>query len=402
MKKVLMMLAVAGISSTVMAQSYSPSQSSESETPINNKYQVMTNTFWNNWFVSAGGGASLLFGDNDTAGKFGSRISSTVNLGVGKWFTPALGLRLQYSGLQARGFSRFDNGDNYVRGNRPGSNGLYTQRFYYMNLHGDVMVNLINLFAGYNDDRMYEITPYLGGGFTHTYSAPHRSALALNAGLINRFRVSHALDINLELAAVGLEDEFDGEYTNKHGFDAMLNLSLGLTYRFPTRTFSRGSKSLISASELADMRDRISRLAADRDRLRNALEEERNRPPREIIKEVIKEKVVSNGVSVGPSTVFFEIGSAKISQRGEAGLKVVSDNIKQTTANYVVTGYADNKTGSAAVNEALSLKRAQAVVKVLVNEYGIDESRLSTVAGGGVDTFGPDILNRIAIVAPAE
>lgn len=28
-----------------------------------------------------------------------------MNISVGKWFTPGLGLRLQYSGLQAKGFT---------------------------------------------------------------------------------------------------------------------------------------------------------------------------------------------------------------------------------------------------------------------------------------------------------
>lgn len=44
-----------------------------------------------------------MYGDNDQQlGDFGKRISPTMNISVGKWFTPGLGLRLQYSGLQAK------------------------------------------------------------------------------------------------------------------------------------------------------------------------------------------------------------------------------------------------------------------------------------------------------------
>ena len=43
------------------------------------------------------------------------------------------------------------------------------QRFDYMNFHGDVMFNLNALFGGYNEDRVYEIIPYLGAGLTHNY-----------------------------------------------------------------------------------------------------------------------------------------------------------------------------------------------------------------------------------------
>lgn len=56
-----------------------------------------------------------MYGDNDQElGDFGKRISPTMNISVGKWFTPGLGLRLQYSGLQAKGFTADPLAD-YVR-----------------------------------------------------------------------------------------------------------------------------------------------------------------------------------------------------------------------------------------------------------------------------------------------
>lgn len=56
-----------------------------------------------------------MYGDNDQQlGDFGKRISPTMNISVGKWFTPGLGLRLQYSGLQAKGFT-MDPFADYVR-----------------------------------------------------------------------------------------------------------------------------------------------------------------------------------------------------------------------------------------------------------------------------------------------
>lgn len=55
-----------------------------------------------------------------------------MSVAVGKWFTPGLGLRLQYNGLQAKGFTSNQSAD-YVRG-RQLSGGYYKQRFDYMNL----------------------------------------------------------------------------------------------------------------------------------------------------------------------------------------------------------------------------------------------------------------------------
>ncbi len=115
---------------------------------VQDKYQVITNPFWSNWFFSVGGGAQVLYGNNDHIGKFRDRVAPTFNVSVGKWVTPGFGLRMQYSGLQAKGFTTNETA-NYVVGG-PRADGSYKQRWDYMNLHGDLMINLNALFGGYN------------------------------------------------------------------------------------------------------------------------------------------------------------------------------------------------------------------------------------------------------------
>ena len=63
--------------------------------------------------------------------------------------------------------------------------------------------------------------------------------------------------------------------------------------------------------------------------------------------------------------------------------------------------YADSATGTPEFNKELSLKRAQAVVDVLVKAYGISADRLKISADGGVDKFGQPILNREVLVKSA-
>ena len=110
-----MLLALAGVSSVAMAQQKTEVVEEFGVIQVQDKYQVITNPFWSNWFFSIGGGAEATFGDNDKAGSFGKRISPTLNFAIGKWFTPGLGVRLQYSGLQARGYT-YDAGADYVKG----------------------------------------------------------------------------------------------------------------------------------------------------------------------------------------------------------------------------------------------------------------------------------------------
>ncbi len=397
MKKILMLLALAGLTSAAWAQN-STSEVVEYEIiQVQDKYQVITNPFWSNWFFSIGGGAEATFGDNDKAGSFGKRISPTLNVSVGKWFTPGLGLRLQYSGLQARGFT-YDAGADYVKGTQL-KDGYYKQRFDYMNLHGDVMFNLNALFGGYNQHRVYEIIPYVGAGFTHNYSKPHREALSVNAGIINKFRISNAIDINLELSAMGVEDKFDGEVGGDHGYDGVLSATVGLTYRFPARGFRRPMPQLISQIELAAMQDKLAMMGAQNAQLKNALVQAENQP----VAEVTETEVIVPDPDIAPRTVFFTIGSAELSPREIMNLSYLAEQMKQfPNATYTVNGYADSATGTPAFNKELSLKRAQAVKNALVKNYGIAADRLNIEAGGGVDKFGQPILNRVVLVKSAN
>ena len=397
MKKILMLLALAGLTSAAWAQN-STSEVVEYEViQVQDKYQVITNPFWSNWFFSIGGGAEATFGDNDSAGSFGKRISPTLNVSVGKWFTPGLGLRLQYSGLQARGFT-YDAGADYVKGTQL-KDGYYKQRFDYMNLHGDVMFNLNALFGGYNQHRVYEIIPYVGAGFTHNYSKPHREALSVNAGIINKFRISNAIDINLELSAMGVEDKFDGEVGGDHGYDGVVSATVGLTYRFPARGFRRPMPQLISQIELAAMQDKLAAMGAQNAQLKNALIQAQNQP----VAEVTETEVIVPDPDIAPRTVFFTIGSSELSPREIMNLSYLAEQMKQfPNATYTVNGYADSATGTPAFNKELSLKRAQAVKDALVKNYGIAADRLNIEAGGGVDKFGQPILNRVVLVKSAN
>ena len=391
MKKILMLLAFAGVTAVASAQQVTVTQTEVIE--VQDRYQVLTNPFWSDWFFSVGGGAQVLYGNGDNAGKFKDRISPVLNVAIGKWFTPGLGLRLQYSGLEAKGFT-YDKGALYVTGNEMGD-GYYKQKFDYMNLHGDIMFNLNALFGGYNSHRVYEIIPYLGAGFTHSFTKPHVKAFTMNAGLINRFRVSSAVDINLELSATGLEGKFDGEHGGKHDYDGILGASIGLTYHFPQRGFQRPYPQMISELELRNMRQQMNEMAAANLELQQQLMDAESQPTTE----VVEQQTVVVDADIIPRTVFFNIGSAEITPREAMNLSYLADHMKKfPNTSYVVNGYADSATGTPGLNKELSMKRAQAIVNVLVKQYGISANRLTVDANGGVDKFGQPILNRVVLV----
>ena len=116
--------------------------------------------------------------------------------------------------------------------------------------------------------------------------------------------------------------------------------------------------------------------------------------PVEVIKEVIKE--VSGS---GAAAIFFKIGKSQISPEGMVNVKLMAKVIKQTpNTKYKVAGFADKATGTVAINQALSEKRAEAVYNALVAE-GVNPNQLEKVAMGGTDPmFEKGYLNRVVIL----
>ena len=78
-------------------------------------------------------------------------------------------------------------------------------------------------------------------------------------------------------------------------------------------------------------------------------------------------------------------------------MKELANFAKDHNKKIVVTGYADSKTGSAAYNQTLSEKRAEAVKKALV-DMGVDAANIETVGQGGVADLSPYSYNRRAVV----
>ena len=170
-----------------------------------------------------------------------------------------------------------------------------------------------------------------------------------------------------------------------------------MTYYFPTRGFQRPVPQIISELELRQMRDQMNAMAAANMQLQQQLANAQQ----PVVEEA--EEVVVTDANIAPRTVFFKIGSAEVSPREAMNLSYLADQMKQfPNATYTVNGYADSATGTPAFNKELSLKRAQAVVDVLVKQYGIPADRLKVDAGGGVDKFGQPILNRVVLVKSAN
>ena len=397
MKKLVLMLALAmGVASYATAQ--------ENVTVTKTERQEVKETegdsFWANTWISVGGGAQMMFGDHNKQLNFGHRLSPALDIAVGKWITPAVGVRLMYSGFQVKGATQngaHSTGKEITE--KPWHGYWLTyQKFNYFNIHGDVMLNLCNLIGGYNPKRVYSISPYLGLGIVRVYDSPTNTEVGGIFGIHNAFRLSDSFDINLDVRGVLVADDgWDGESGGREE-EGLLSATLGLTYKFKPQGWKKKVVTIYNESELNAMRDRLNAMNAEMEALKN-------QGPKTVVDsvEVLKE-IRTN--TVAPCMVTFELNKSDLSKDARVNLGMFAEAVKGADKNivYTVTGYADQGTGNATINDRLSKERAQVVYDCLTKEFGVDPAQLRMDYKGGVGNMFYDDpkLSRSVIVKQAE
>ncbi len=356
--------------------------------------EIVLNSFKDNWMISLEGGADFSLGRFDSHADFGQRIAPVFGLNVEKWFSPVLGLRLgaDYYGL--KGAARWGNGI----GGEMLDNGYYKQSYNLVVPALDVMGDLASLFCGYRE-RVYSPILYIGMGIPVAVSGDGDIANGVNmdmrGGLLNRFRLSDAWAINLDLRFDVLEATIAGEGNHAKAFSALV----GVTYKFKDRGWKAPEVPVVAPvvgkysdaegdALVAQLRDANRKIA----NLEQQLAECKNRPA---------EKVVEEPAPV--VTVYYNINSSDLQSKDRVVLKAVARAIKANEGKkYVITGYADSETGTAAFNAKLRKARAERVYDALVS-YGVNPDQLEQKSSDAkLDRFGSYILDRAATIAPAQ
>ena len=147
---------------------------------------VLTNDIWDNWFVQAGLDMSLM---NPYGSNFGKVIPKGMTFGLngalGKWFTPEFALRARV---------QWDNGlipNNSVEWVAPADNpkqnykkgGLATFAL-------DAMLNLTNVFTGYDPARKWHTSGYVRAGIISQFVEGSASPL-MGVGLEETYRLNN-------------------------------------------------------------------------------------------------------------------------------------------------------------------------------------------------------------------
>lgn len=352
-----------------------------------------TNRFFDNIFVGVAGGVNLYFGENDSEGKFGKRLAPALDIHVGKWFTPSIGARVGYTGLQAKGWTTA--GTIYAKGSTDGN--LFQEKFGVMYLHADAMWNFSNAVSGYKEDRTWNFVPYAGVGWARSYgNDTHDNEIGFDIGLLNVVRLCKSLDLTLEARCLLVNQRFDGVAGGRIG-EGMLSVTAGLAYKFNRRGFVRASN--VQPVDVTPYLNRIQRLEANNNDLsskNSALSDENEK-----LRNAPSKVVVEQKVSASPVVLFFKIGQATLDSKELTNLEFYVKNAIKADKDktFTLIGSADKATGSKELNQRLSEQRMEYVYNLLKNKYGVAPERLVKKAEGDTNNrFAEPELNRAVIV----
>ena len=260
MKRILLLFAFVCAITSVLAQD---------DAIATKKHSVVTNSFWANWFVQGNIAASSFWGSQEnSAFKFSSmfkgyRTNLGISIALGKWFTPGMGLRTKLNGFWGRSVISEDKELNASK---------------YWTLQEQALFNLSNMFKGYNEERLWDCIPYLGAGIGRNMSYSSY-AMGFSAGLLNTFRITPKvavnLDINYGVYASSL-DGFSQSYSANRSMksrDRIVNVEVGVTYLLGKPGW-RGATDAdamqaLTQSEIDALNATIADMQAEIDRLSN-------------------------------------------------------------------------------------------------------------------------------------
>jgi|GEM_PF-358048 len=371
-----------------------------------------TNKFFDNWFVSLGGGANwsidnvkkLVKFDTDQIVVGGPALN--LDAALGKWIEPCFGVRLGWTGLNfyykngsGKPVEGFENFYNFSEDDSQYSGGDKANFVNYV--HGDLLWNISNQFWGYKENRFFNLSPYasLGYGWSKYDNSP-----AAGLGFLNQFRLGNRVGINLDLRAMAMDGDVFG---NVEGIDVLASAILGLNINLGKSNWTRKSTTIasyVAAVAAAEAAAAAAKAEADAAKAKYATDNDAYKALQDE-NDALKKKLANcgsgdatTGLFDEPLVAYFNIGKSALTTTEAERVKNAAKQIVNNGDNvkFTLTGHADANTGSQAINEKLAAERAQTVYD-LMQECGVsaDKFTVSSEVGG---PFDADELNRCVIV----
>ena len=399
MKKLLFLLSLVGTSVLTFAQ--------ENETETSG---------YNKWSIEVGGGANKAVSPFTKGYTSGTPDFYNANLGVRYMFNPKFGLKV------IGNYDRLKDGKDSQN---------FSASYYRAGLEGVVNIGRVLNFEDWTNT--IGVLGHAGGGYALLRNSgtknhnPNSDGLFkdgdqmgyLTIGLTPQVKLSNRIVLtgDLSYSKTFSQDftwngvHFDDANISNRGFDGDIwNATLGLTFYLGGK---QKHADWTYETSRRDLEDRISSIEAmlkdsDNDGVADYLDQEPNSAPGAVvdtkgvtidnngngipdsIEKYINDNAKGNSsdaafleqmINSGIINTYFDYNSDQPYNQSVGGLKFVSDYLKaKPEAKIEIIGYAD-PVGGEAYNKELSLRRAENVKKLLVNN-GANANQLSVVAQG--------------------
>ncbi len=359
-------------------------------------------------FVGLQGGGQLTFTNYQNR----DLITPIGAVSVGSYFSPIVGARVNVSGWK---------GMTGLKGHNR------TVDYKYVTSNLDLMLNLSQVFFPNRDGNIFNAVLLGGFGLAYVWDQENIMSLRrttaisnpslaweddrlvrnLRVGMQLDFNVSKHLGINLEVTGNNYGDRFNSK-KNGHG-DWQLTALVGVAIKFVYCKLKDADMSSTMANDNLANEQMLS--VATAPVAKNAEKEEKAVvAPAPVVKPEPKpepkpQPAPAPKLEKTKAEIFYAINSSAISASEEVKVRALAEWLKAhpKASAAVVAGYADAGTGNASVNMRISKKRADAVVKMLTEKYGVDKSRLTVEAKGDkVQPYKNNDDNRVVIVTAEE
>ena len=364
-----------------------------------------TNRFGDNWFIGAGGGINVFLNDG-----YKAKIGPSIDASVGTWFTPAVGMRVGYSGLTANSWADAPSALGNVLDTEEK---MYLQKFGYMYFHGDFLWNMSNAVGGYKETRFWNMIPYVHAGFFRAYGLDDvdysNNELAMGVGTLHNLRLGERLSMIIDMKAIVV----NGRVHGGEGAAMLPSVTMGLAVNLGWPGFLRTSTVLaavesatageIAALEAASLALEAANVALAENNTQ--LQNQNNKLNKQMASmtnapSAPDPMAVLSGLS--PATVYFNIGQTVLTvdemQHLDYIVKNILSKVSQQDKVYItVMGSADSNTGTQKRNETISAARGKYIADILTGKYGISKDRVVVKSEVVKATADPELDRAVEI-----
>ncbi len=168
---------------------------------------IVADGFWKNWFLQMDLDMTLQnpYG-YDMKKVFPNGKSFGLDLAVGKWFSPLVGVRGKFNWENKLPLLKNDHANWLAPFDQPGVN---REKGGYIALYGDLLVNLHNLFGIYRADRTWNLSLYPRIGVNYNFGVSKGSLLA-GIGVLNTYRLNDRWSLIGDIAYIMTGSGFVG------------------------------------------------------------------------------------------------------------------------------------------------------------------------------------------------